>query len=113
MVKKNQPWSVCVCACIRLHRCLEAHQSLDQTGFQTGTGLFLNSLFGKCLEWNVPVWFASLGLTNIFDWSQRRRRQRVLVFIFSRSVRDNVFVQLFGMVSGPGETHSPGKVDAE
>ena len=51
---------------------LEAHQSKDQTGFRPGTGLedtFLvfEAMCGKCLEWNAPLWFASLDLTKNFD----------------------------------------------
>ena len=58
--------------CARLRDCLDAHQSMDQTGFRDGAGLedayfVYESLCSKGLEWNAPLWFASLDLTKAFD----------------------------------------------
>ena len=58
--------------CARLRDCLDAHQSMDQTGFRARTRLedaffVFESLCSKCLEWNAPLWFASLDLTKAFD----------------------------------------------
>ena len=43
-----------------------------QTGLRPGTGiedafLVFESLCNKSLEWNLPLWFASLDLTKAFD----------------------------------------------
>jgi hypothetical protein len=43
-----------------------------QTGLRPGTGiedafLVFESLCSKSLEWNLPLWFASLDLTKAFD----------------------------------------------
>ena len=51
---------------------MDSHQSIDQTGFRPGTGiedafLVFESLCSKSLEWNLPLWFASLDLTKAFD----------------------------------------------
>ena len=58
--------------CQRLRITLESHQSIDQTGFRPGTGiedafLVFESLCSKSLEWNLPLWFASLDLAKAFD----------------------------------------------
>ena len=58
--------------CQRLRITLDSHQSIDQTGFRPGTGiedafLVFESLCSKSLEWNLPLWFASLDLTKAFD----------------------------------------------
>ena len=51
---------------------MDSYQSIDQTGFRPGTGiedafLVFESLCSKSLEWNLPLWFASLDLTKAFD----------------------------------------------
>ena len=47
-------------------------QPNDQTGFRPNTGIddafvVLECLSSKSLEWNAPIWFASLDLTKAFD----------------------------------------------
>jgi hypothetical protein len=58
--------------CQRLRITLDSYQSIDQTGFRPGTGiedafLVFESLCSKSLEWNLPLWFASLDLAKAFD----------------------------------------------
>ena len=56
----------------RLRPTLERHQSKDQVGFRPCTSVedafvVLESVCSKSLEWNFPVWFASLDLKKAFD----------------------------------------------
>ena len=51
---------------------MDEQQPLDQTGFRPNTGIddafvVLECLSSKSLEWNAPIWFASLDLTKAFD----------------------------------------------
>ena len=54
----------------RLRPTLERHQSKDQVGFRPCTSVedafvVLESVCSKSLEWNFPVWFASLDLKHL------------------------------------------------
>ena len=57
---------------------VDAQQSEDQMGFRTKRGTddalsILESVIGKCIEFNVPMWLASLDLRKAFDrieWPQ-------------------------------------------
>ena len=56
----------------RLQPLLETEQSMDQVGFQRGTGIdhalaVFETVCGKSIEWNCEIWFASLDLTKAFD----------------------------------------------
>ena len=56
----------------RLRPTLERHQSKDQAGVRPCTSvedvfLVLESVCSKSLEWNFPVWFASLNVKKAFD----------------------------------------------
>ena len=56
----------------RLRPTLEKHQFKDQLGFRPCTSVedalvVLASVCSKSLEWNFPVWFASLDLKKAFD----------------------------------------------
>ena len=51
---------------------MDEQQPNDQTGFRPNTGIddafvVLECLSSKSLEWNAPMWFASLDLTKAFD----------------------------------------------
>ena len=51
---------------------MDEQQPNDQTGFRPNTGIddafvVLECLSSKSLEWNAPIWFASLDLTKAFD----------------------------------------------
>ena len=56
----------------RLRVVMDEQQPHDQTGFRPNTGIddafvVLECLSSKSLEWNAPIWFASLDLTKAFD----------------------------------------------
>ena len=56
----------------RLRPTLERQQSKDQVRFRPCTSVedafvVLESVCSKSLEWNFPVWFASLDLKKAFD----------------------------------------------
>ena len=56
----------------RLRVVMDEQQPHDQTGFRPITGIddafvVLECLSSKSLEWNAPIWFASLDLTKAFD----------------------------------------------
>ena len=56
----------------RLRVVMDDQQPYDQTGFRPNTGIddafvVLECLSSKSLEWNAPIWFASLDLTKAFD----------------------------------------------
>ena len=51
---------------------LERHQSKDQVGFRPSTSVedafaVFENVCSRSLEWNFPVWFASLDLKKAFD----------------------------------------------
>ena len=51
---------------------LDSHQNFDQCGFRPGVriedALFeAENLISKTLEWNLPLWMASLDLKKAFD----------------------------------------------
>ena len=57
---------------VRLRDCLDSRQGIEDTGFRTGTSIddvffVFERLCSKSLEWNAPLWFASLDLTKAFD----------------------------------------------
>ena len=57
---------------VRLRGCLDSHQSIDRTGFRTGTAIDdafvgFEMLCSRNLEWNAPLWFANLDLPTGFD----------------------------------------------
>ena len=56
----------------RLRQRLEEQQSCDQCGFRPNLSVddafvVLDTICGKALEWNMPLWFASLDLRKAFD----------------------------------------------
>ena len=56
----------------RLRPTLERHQTKDQVGFRPCTSVedafvVFEGVCSKSLEWNFPVWFASLDLKKAFD----------------------------------------------
>ena len=56
----------------RLKPILEDHQSPDQRGFRPKCSvedafLVFEGVTGKSIEWNIPVWMASLDLKKAFD----------------------------------------------
>ena len=56
----------------RIEANIEEHQSKDHDGFRPCTNVadafaVLGSVCSKSLEWNFPVWFASLDLKKAFD----------------------------------------------
>lgn len=56
----------------RVRGMLEYHQSADQVGFRSGLSVdhmfaVFDSISGKVLEWNIPLWMASLDLKKAFD----------------------------------------------
>ena len=56
----------------RIAPLLDANQTHDQVGFRPNLGVdhafaTLDSIVGKCLEWNEPLWIASLDLRKAFD----------------------------------------------
>ena len=58
--------------CKRLRPTLERHQSKDQVGFRPSTSVedafaVFENVCSRSLEWNFPVWFASLDLKKAFD----------------------------------------------
>ena len=55
----------------RIAHLLDANQTHDQVGFRPNLGVdhafaTLDSIVGKCLEWNEPLWIASLDLRKAF-----------------------------------------------
>ena len=48
---------------VRWRNTPEAHQGIHQTW----RCIFFETMCGKCLEWNAPLWFASLDSTKAFD----------------------------------------------
>ena len=51
---------------------MDEQQPNEQTGFRPNSGIHdafvaLECLFSKSLEWNAPIWFASLALTKAVD----------------------------------------------
>ena len=56
----------------RIAPLLDANQCFDQVEFRPNLGVdhafaTLDSIVGKCLEWNEPLWIASLDLREAFD----------------------------------------------
>ncbi len=56
----------------RLRSALESRQAADQVGFRRGYSVddafvVLDSICGKTLEWQLPLWCASLDLRKAFD----------------------------------------------
>jgi len=51
---------------------MDEQQPNDQTRFRPNSGIddafvVLECISSKSLEWNAPIWFASLDLTKAFD----------------------------------------------
>ena len=68
----------------RLRPTLERHQSKDQAGLRPCTSVedvfvVLESVCSKSLEWNFPVWFASLNVKKASN-----RIEYIYIFFFSR-----------------------------
>ena len=59
----------------RLKHILEREQSDDQFGFRPQWRIddvftILENVIGKCNEWNLPLWMASLDFKKAFDWTE-------------------------------------------
>jgi hypothetical protein len=62
----------------RIRNTLDEQQADDQMGFRSKRGtddalIVLESVVGKCIEFNIPLWFVSLDLRMAFDrieWPQ-------------------------------------------
>ena len=89
--------------CTRLHDCLDAHQSMDHTGFRPGTGLedaffVFESLCRKGLEWNAP-------LTHVVGYCPLFPHHNTSTVLFTSCQKRSCVGDIFRLQTTP--THTP------
>lgn len=91
----------------RLQPILDAHQSKDQVGFRQGASVVdafvtYETVCGKTLEWNVPLFTASLDLKKAFD----RVEYKALFEALSAQGVDDAYISLLARLY----SHQQGQV---
>ena len=91
---------------------LDSHQHFDQYGFRPGVRiedalLVAESLISKTLEWNVPLWMASLDLKKAFD---RVQHDYLFAALQEQHIDDSVIALLLEISSGQVGSVGEGRV---
>ena len=88
----------------RIAPLLDANQCHDQDGFRPNLGVdhvfaTLDSIVGRCFEWNEPLWIASLDLRKAFDRIELGKKNLCFPHLVIKKSRRLTFIH--GLVYPP------------